>query len=339
MGDEWVSSQYALDGQRCALETSLRGRMAVEHDALGEVEKLRIGTDPFWESVICFERDAEGLEVGRALPGGVQVSWTRDATGRPLERRTSASKGDKSWNLDVRHYDWRGEDQIEALTDLARGRTGYEHDARGRLIAQHGPGGVLHRAMDAVGNIYRTPERTDRRYGRGGRLEVADGVRYEYDAEGNQTKKVEPDGSTWLYKWNGAGLLASVEHPDGKHVQFEYDAFARRMLKTLVKVDKDGTELIEAQTRFVWDGNVVVHEVDTRGEVTTWHWEPGSLHPGGERVGGPAVDHRHRPPGHADRDVRRGWAARVAHADGCLWHADVRGGDAGGLPVAVARPI
>ncbi len=315
VGDEWVSSQYALDGQRCALETSLRGRMAVEHDALGEVEKLRIGADPFWESVIRFERDAEGLEVGRALPGGVQVSWTRDQAGRPLERRTSASKGDRSWNLDVRHYDWRGEDQIEALTDLARGRTAYEHDARGRLIAQHGPGGVLHRAMDAVGNIYRIPERTDRRYGRGGRLEVSDGVRYEHDEDGNQTKKVEPDGSTWRYNWSGAGLLSSVDRPDGKRVQFEYDAFARRTLKTLVTVDKDGTELIEAQTRFVWDGNVVVHEVDTQGEVTTWHWEPGTFTPvakeRGDRRWTIASDHLGTPTEMYDEVGRIAWQMRM----------------------------
>ncbi len=177
VGDEWVSSEYAVDGQRCALETSLGARLAVEHDALGDVDKLRIGPDPFWESVIRFERDAEGLEIGRALPGGVHVSWTRDQAGRPLERRTKATKGDEWWHLDVRRYDWRGEDHIASIAELTRGRTEYEHDARGRLIAQHGPGCVLHRAMDAVGNIFRTPERTDRRYGRGGRLESADRCR------------------------------------------------------------------------------------------------------------------------------------------------------------------
>ncbi|MEZ4330069.1 MAG: hypothetical protein R3B40_32870 [Polyangiales bacterium] len=48
--------------------------------------------------------------------------------------------------------------------------------------------------MDAVGNVYRTGDGRDRRYGPGGRLLEADGVRYEHDEDGNQTRRELPDG-------------------------------------------------------------------------------------------------------------------------------------------------
>jgi YD repeat-containing protein len=36
--------------------------------------------------------------------------------------------------------------------------------------------------------------RTDRTYGPGGQLQRAGGMRYQYDAEGNLTRKALPDG-------------------------------------------------------------------------------------------------------------------------------------------------
>jgi RHS repeat-associated protein len=107
---------------------------------------------------------------------------------------------------------------------------------------------------DAVGNLFRTSEKSDRKYGPAGQLlEVTTpgGVtKYEYDPEGNLVKKLLPDGSEWKYQWNGAGMLAKVERPDGGMVEFGYDALGRRVWKKY-----------EAKmTRWMWDGNVPVHE-------------------------------------------------------------------------------
>jgi|GEM_PF-2623169 len=132
--------------------------------------------------------------------------------------------------LDARESQWRGEDQIAAIVDAASGPKFYDHDARGRLVRERRPDAVVERAIDAVGNVYRTADGRDRRYGRGGRLEVADSVRYEHDEDGNQTLKSGPDGD-WRYRWNGHGMLREVERPDGVRVAFEYDPFARRTAK------------------------------------------------------------------------------------------------------------
>ena len=41
----------------------------------------------------------------------------------------------------------------------------------------------------------------------------------------------------------------------------------------------DGTEVTREETRFVWDGHVVVHELDAAVGLTTWYWDPGTFTP------------------------------------------------------------
>jgi RHS repeat-associated protein len=176
--------------------------------------------------------------------------------------------------------------------------------------------------MDAVGNVYRRADGQDRRYGRGGLLEAANdergAVTFTHDADGNQTTKHEPDGTHWTYRWNGHGFLSEVERrsdvadaarasrvePDLR-VRFTYDAFARRVAK---RTEADGDV---RETRFVWDGHTVLHELrsvlpdeatrDSLGlrrasldppalapatlqahdepELITWYWDPGTFTP------------------------------------------------------------
>lgn len=284
-GDFAVTSRYDSSGARSGVETTLGGRMEILRDSMGEVEFLYLGDDfvRTGSPSISFERDLLGFENARRLPGGVRVAWQHDLAGRPTARRTvRRGAGATVAQLDARDFTWRGEDQIAAIVDARRGETRYQHDARGRLTAQTTPGGTLHRAMDAIGNVYRTPGLTDRSYGKGGKLESSDGARYGYDADGNQVEKVEADDRRFGYRWNGAGFLTEVTRPDGQCVRFEYDAFARRTRKTLVRVAKDGRETVEKDTRFVWDGHALVHEV-TAGEegagTTTWYFEPETFAP------------------------------------------------------------
>ena len=212
--------------------------------------------------------------------------------------------------------------QIAALIDAARGPRFFDHDERGRLVRERRPGEspvlgeqVLHRAMDAVGNIFRHPDLSDRRYGPGGRLEAADGVRYEHDEDGNLTRKVEPDGSGWSYHWNGAGMLREVERPDGQRVRFGYDPFARRTRKTVVRLNPDGTETLESETRFVWDGNTVLHELSADAGLTTWYWEPGTFTPVAKEQGGKqwniASDHLGTPTEMYDEAGELVWEMRL----------------------------
>src|SRR5690606_17687810 len=95
----------------------------------------------------------------------------------------SPGGGDILESLDARGYQWRGDDQIAAIVNATTGPTFYDHDPRGRLVRERRPAEqrVIERTMDAVGNVYRSPDGADRRYGPGGRLEEADGVAYSHD--------------------------------------------------------------------------------------------------------------------------------------------------------------
>jgi RHS repeat-associated protein len=292
-----VRSQYDASGNRTEMTSSLGARVVTSRDGLGLPRELFFGrADGFAEPDVRFDRDGLGLEARRAFKNGIDVEWSRDVAGRPTARRTfkrtlAAAMGafaaamvattpsfaagqPPREELNARVYQWRGEDQIAAIVDATSGPKFYDHDRRGRLIRERRPDAVVDRAMDAVGNVYRTADGRDRRYGKGGRLEQADGVRYEHDEDGNQTLKSGPDGD-WHYRWNGHGMLREVERPDGVRVQFEYDPFARRTAKRTLAP----TGTIAQEVQFVWDGHNVVHELDSERGLISWQWEPESFTP------------------------------------------------------------
>ncbi len=317
-GDCVVTSRFDTSGQRILMESSLGGRMAVLRDALGDVSALHLGQAALQASqpAVRFERDILGLETVKHLPGGVRIEWRRDDVGRPdIRRIVHDTPGGSPRLSDTRTYEWDGEGQIAAITDTDGLTTHYQYDARGRLVAQKTGVDVLHRAMDAVGNIYRSPSLEDRRYGKGGRLEQTDGARYVYDEDGNPLEKVEADGRTWHYRWNGAGRLVEVERPDGLRVRFEYDAFARRTRKTSVRIGKDGCPTIEEDVRFVWDSHTLLHELTSGSEVTTWYWEPNSFTPIAKEVADRrysiATDHLGTPTEIFDETGHLVWSMRI----------------------------
>ncbi|WP_455749961.1 RHS repeat domain-containing protein [Porphyromonas gulae] len=70
-------------------------------------------------------------------------------------------------------------------------------------------------------------------------------------------------------------MLRSVKRPDGEVVNFEYDPLGRRISKQY-----RGTT-----TRWVWDGNVPLHEWAEESDVTTWLFEESTFVPAAKIVG------------------------------------------------------
>ena len=120
-----------------------------------------------------------------------------------------------------------------------------------------------------MGNVYDSPDRTDRSYGRGGQLREDRKWRYYYDSHGNLVLKtmrrsgpsletgMRDEFLAWqsgdyAYTWQGNGMLRSVTRTDGKTVTFKYDALGRRIEKVF-----DGRVY-----RYLWDGDVILHEWD-----------------------------------------------------------------------------
>jgi RHS repeat-associated protein len=288
---------------------------------------------PEWEMTIA--RDPLGFELARRMPGGVVAIWKRDPFGRPTARHvlTGAFPGRDATDVSRVGYAWRSPDQIAAMIDTERGATRFDYDPRGHLIAAMFPDGTTqHRASDAVSNLYRSVDRSDRTYGRGGRLERANGNEYRYDGHGNLIEKRLADGGSWKYVWSPSGRLIEVLRPDGKRVTFAYDAFGRRVRKEF-----DGTI-----TQFLWDGDELVHERVTTAEgnrapLVTWIFEPGAFSPiakfEGRKRYAIVTDHLGTPTMLMTEAGKLAWKAQLdVYGVPREERADIKGGEATGNP-------
>ena len=114
------------------------------------------------------------------------------------------------------------------------------------------------------------------------------GVRYDRKRmEKERGVRCLATGTGWLYEWSSNGMLKKVIRPDGRPVEFRYDALGRRTAK----------QYLSKVTRWVWDGNVPLHEwsykipdmqpdkeenvpsKEPTENITTWVFEAGTFVP------------------------------------------------------------
>jgi RHS repeat-associated protein len=264
-GEHWIASRYGADGRRLLVETSLGVRQSTGYDPVGGLLSCQVTapeqTSTDWQ--VKFQMNTAGQESRRYLLGNVIVSWTRDEFQRPRQR--TVSRGIQQ--LETRNYSWNKSGQIAGISH-ADGSVAYEYDQRSFLIAaRHSSGHIEQRAVDDVGNIYGRQDRTDRVYAAGGELREANGIRHVHDADGQLIRKELPDGTYWAFEYDASGLLITVRDPRGHSIHFTYDALGRRVSKTA-----------QGQTtRWLWDGNVPMHEYVDKVSPTTWIMHPESL--------------------------------------------------------------
>jgi len=264
-GVDWVSSEYDSLGRRARVRSSKGLDQHIRRNGMGHVQAVdatltsdvaegnRTGglRAPSTNLQIVFERDQLGLELQRSLPGGVRARWQRDAYGKPVRQEIWKDQS----QVGARHYVWDGDERLQRIIDAMTGPIDFHHDVVGNLaVASSADGRVDLRMPDAVGNLFKTSDRSDRSYGPAGQLlsarSAAGVTHYEYDATGNLVKKVEPGGSVWTYHWSARGLLEKVVRPTGDEVSFQYDALGRRISKSY----RGKT------TRWIWDENLPLHE-------------------------------------------------------------------------------
>ncbi|EYF02224.1 RHS repeat-associated core domain-containing protein [Chondromyces apiculatus] len=336
VGDIAIESRYDAAGRRVLRRTSLGHVTGYDIDGNGRLRGLAVLPDEAWMDFnpvalhggvrperapwsMRITRDATGAEIERQLPGGVVARWDHDIAGRPAVHQVLHIGKQKLH----RAYTWRSDEQIAAIADAQKGITHYEHDRRSYLVAAHHAADVTeYRVPDPAGNLFRTPDRSDRTYAHGGVLKRADGVTCLHDDDGNLIEKLLPGGNRWAYQWDGAGQLREVVRPDGQLVTFVYDALGRRV----------GKHFGGQMTTYVWDGNDVVHEVRPGLGVTTWEFEPDTFAPvaktDGEQRYGVVTDHLGVPLAIFDDAGEIAWRAQlntygVARADmartSCPW--------------------
>ncbi|AUX34339.1 uncharacterized protein SOCE836_065110 [Sorangium cellulosum] len=308
-----VESAYDREGERVLRTTSLGHTEAVERGLFGARRRTVL------DGLVVVEHasDALGREVARALPGGGRIESAYDRMGR-IERRRAVSlprevrvePGEPAWvgprpesvTVDMAYrYDPVGE--LVASWDHWRGSTSYRYDPVGQLLAR-APEQARAEVFryDPAGNGYEGgSDAPTRAYGPGSQLVRKGRTQYRWDAEGRLAERWVEDPATgarraWKYEWNVAGLLESVTTPEGERVELRYDPFGRRVEKRVGKAPASFLHAFRPRwvTRFVWDGDVLVHEITRRAgargepveEVKTYCFEDDGFAPVAHRDDG-----------------------------------------------------
>ena len=312
-GDKGTTVENIYDdlGNRIETRTSLGSVVQNSFDEDGLLSRVTAsgGGGENWEEKIV--RDSEGLKIEKIFSGGIRMTRTYDAYGNVISQKSRSFRQD---GYD-RRYAWNASGRLQSVIDgITGGRTTYAYDAVGSLMsARYEDGTDDYRMPDATGNVFRSRDRRDREYGKGGRILRDRHYDYLYDVEGNLILKTPRRGLTqhpnhevseesgthiawqtgdYAYEWYGNGMLKEVRLPYGKTVRFEYDALGRRTAKLF-----NGHVF-----RYLWDGNVMVqewqyeekdrpqHSIDEFGRIrmqseepvynlVTWVYEEGSYVP------------------------------------------------------------
>jgi RHS repeat-associated protein len=268
-GNHRVESRYDELGRRVQVKSSLGLEEHIEYGALGDVLAVRVcGPKPAPDGALPadrfqarFSREPRGLTRTLALPGGVESRFTADDFGQPARHELLV----QDRVLRARNYAWGTGGRLLSATDAATGAAHYEHDVLGQLVATHYADGRSElRCPDVAGSVFRRQDRADRRYSVGGQLfeshdDAGERRQYAYDAQGRLVESRSSAGALNRYHWSAEGRLAAVTNPDGDSVRFVYDALGRRVAKS-----SRGRV-----TRWVWDGDVPLHEWTALEEEAT----------------------------------------------------------------------
>jgi RHS repeat-associated protein len=270
----FVNSEYDRQGARIRISSSLGADIQMQRNGLEQVHTLQaVWNERIWQAQLSFNK--AGQELSRLMPGNLLSEWTYDQAGRAASMTISRNgRLQRHWK-----YGWDANDRLVNIFDmLSNSSTRFRHDSMGNLLfAQYADNSIIHRSMDKTGNLFETTERTDRKYDAAGALLESNKYFYRYDEEGNLISKTsKSDQKQTRYEWYANRLLHKVIRPDGKVVEFIYDALGRRIKKIF-----NGTI-----TRWVWDGKTILHEwtyavkdeprtvVNEWGEIMTDRSEP-----------------------------------------------------------------
>ncbi|MGF6397103.1 RHS repeat-associated protein [Pseudomonas frederiksbergensis] len=174
-------------------------------------------------------------------------------------------------NLYRRDYAYSANGNLDHIADTRHGQRNYQYDPLNRLTRvrhtrDQPPESFAH---DPAGNLL-MQDRPGAATVKGNRLLMQGDRHYDYDAFGNLIRERRGTGQKLVteYRYDGQHRLVGVTAPDGRSSNYRYDAFGRRIAKT---VDGHTTE-------FFWQGDNLVAE-SSREHYRSYIYEPGSFRP------------------------------------------------------------
>ncbi|CAN7716189.1 DUF6531 domain-containing protein [Pseudomonas sp. LjRoot277] len=170
-----------------------------------------------------------------------------------------------------RDYAYSANGNLDSIADTRHGQRNYQYDPLNRLTrVRHTrddpPESFAH---DPAGNLL-MQDRPGAATVKGNRLLMQGDRHYDYDAFGNLIRERRGTGQKLVteYRYDCQHRLVGVTTPDGRSANYRYDAFGRRIAKT---VDGHTTE-------FFWQGDHLIAE-SSREHYRSYVYEPGSFRP------------------------------------------------------------
>lgn len=278
-GDEGISvdSTYDENGNRIRITSSLGADIAQKYDYLGnvsEIEAINAENHETWTAQI--KRNALGLEIEKTLTGNISISRSYDDFGRPMSMSVNQSRSSRQKETYSRRYMWNVNDQLmSVLNGISNGYVYYAYDAVGNLAhAEYDDDSFEYKMPDAMGNIYRNKDHSDREYGAGGRLLRDKEYNYFYDGEGNLTLKTRR-------KTPG---IASLDYTPARRWGMEEDAryilpkkYTDEEKKALLiqwESERDNPIWKRGDYAYFWQANGMLKEVKTsEGKIVSFEYD------------------------------------------------------------------
>ncbi len=237
----------------------------------------------------AFGRDAIGRETTISPESRRFVAtYAYDA----LDRLVSEQVLDHSASADVaravsRTFEYDALGQLTRSLDERWGLSEYRYDQVGQLLSarvgehaeafQYDPCRSLVSALEAAS----APPRNARfKVGPGNRLLETATAKYAYDACGRRmgvrdlTSTAGPERIT-SYQWDVRDRMVGVALADGRRIENRFDAFGRRVLKTVRLPGGSVTRSVS----YLWDGHALASETASDGAKQVFVYRPHSLTP------------------------------------------------------------
>jgi len=175
------------------------------------------------------------------------------------------------FSLFQRRYNYDANGNLAGIDDSRKGNRSYHYDPLDRLISVRGatPESFAH---DPAGNLLGQSNESTANLAnvKGNRLLMQGDRHYEYDAYGNLSRERRGTGQKLVteYRYDCQHRLIGVSLPGGSTATYKYDAFGRRIEKT---VDGHITE-------FLWQGERLIAE-SAENRYRSYIYEPGTFRP------------------------------------------------------------
>ncbi|MFJ2366574.1 RHS repeat-associated core domain-containing protein [Pseudomonas sp. NPDC087697] len=275
-----------------AYEYDLQDRLITEHQGWGT---LRYEYDKLGQLSHCRLPDGSTLDYRHQTGGrlssidlnGSRLTTHQFSAGREQQRQQGLllsqyqydeqgrlqahSVSQQERNLFQRRYAYDANGNLAGIDDSRKGNRSYHYDPLDRLINVRGstPETFAH---DPAGNLLGQGDQPAANLAnvKGNRLLMQGDRHYDYDAYGNLTRERRGTGQKLVteYRYDCQHRLIGVSLPGGGTATYQYDAFGRRIAKT---VDGHTTE-------FLWQGERLIAEsADNR--YRSYIYEPGTFRP------------------------------------------------------------